>query len=164
VTAYDEPALGGVYKLGAIRENGEWSDRLKLSDDVDKISNPGIQQVRRYRVEGRPVLDVIYDESRPLPNELAAVALSEPFDPIPIPPDAAAEDLLEPLFRDGVCLHEPPSLEAVRAYAEAQRLALDPAMLSDPPGAEYPVGIERGLQRHKQALIARHGLSASRTG
>ncbi|MEZ5393196.1 MAG: nicotinate phosphoribosyltransferase [Bryobacterales bacterium] len=54
VTAYDEPALGGVYKLGAIRDNGEWSDRLKLSDDVDKISNPGVQQVRRFRVDGRP--------------------------------------------------------------------------------------------------------------
>src|SRR5690606_13042186 len=92
-TAYDEPALGGVYKLGAIRENGAWSDRLKLSDDVDKISNPGVQQVRRYRVNGRPVLDVLYDASRPAPEPLRAVTLTEPYDDVAIPPDAEAEDL-----------------------------------------------------------------------
>jgi nicotinate phosphoribosyltransferase len=163
-TAYGEPALGGVYKLGAIRENGAWSDRLKLSDDVDKISNPGVQQVRRFLVEGRPVLDVLYDESRPLARSLEAVALTEPFNRIPVPESAEQEDLLQPLFRDGVCLHEPPSLEVVRQHAERERLALDPALLADPPRADYPVALEQSLHRHKQELIALHGLSASRTG
>ncbi len=164
-TAYDEPALSGVYKLGAIRENGgAWSERLKLSDDVDKISNPGVQQVRRYRIGARPLADVLYDESRPLPDELEAVTLAEPFQRLAIPPDAEHEDLLEPLFRDGVCLHEPTSLEQVRQRAERERLALDPELLAAPPAAEYPVGLELSLHRHKQELIARHGLSASRTG
>ena len=162
-TAYDEPALGGVYKLGAIRENGGWSDRLKLSDDVDKISNPGVQQVRRYRIDGRPALDVIYDASRALSDDFRAVTLTEPYEDVAIPPDAEFEDLLEPLFRDGVCLHEPPSLELVRARAERERNALDPRLLAERPG-EYPVAIETSLHRHKQELIARHGLSASRTG
>jgi nicotinate phosphoribosyltransferase len=156
-TAYEEPALGGVYKLGAIRENGAWSDRLKLSDDVDKISNPGVQQVRRYSIDGRPVLDVLYDASRPLPPKLQAVSLDEPFDPVAIPAGADAQDLLQPLFRDGVCLHEPPSLEMVRARAERERNAVSPE-------AEYPVALEAGLHQLKQDLIARHGLSASRTG
>ena len=164
-TAYEEPALGGVYKLGAIRENGaDWSDRLKLSDDVDKISNPGIQQVRRYRVDGRPVVDVLYDEGRATPKKFAAVTLTEPFKNVPIPPGADHEDLLQPLFRDGVCLHEPASLDLVRAHVERERNALDSRLLETPPAAEYPVGLERSLHRHKQALIARHGLSASRTG
>src|SRR3954462_15536750 len=46
VTAYDQPALGGVYKLGAIRgDDGEWEYKLKLSEQPLKISPPGIQQV-----------------------------------------------------------------------------------------------------------------------
>jgi nicotinate phosphoribosyltransferase len=50
VTAYDQPALGGVYKLAAIRRDASaaWEYRVKLSEDPIKVSNPGIQQVRRY--------------------------------------------------------------------------------------------------------------------
>ena len=51
VTAYDQPALGGVYKLGAIRPapGGGWDRRLKLSEQTAKISTPGILGVRRFR-------------------------------------------------------------------------------------------------------------------
>ena len=49
VTAKDQPALGGVYKLGAIQDKkGEWQYRIKLSEQAIKISNPGILQVRRF--------------------------------------------------------------------------------------------------------------------
>ena len=48
-TAYDQPALGGVYKLAAIRKPGEaWQYKVKLSEQVIKTSIPGILQVRRY--------------------------------------------------------------------------------------------------------------------
>lgn len=50
VTAYDQPALGGVYKLGAIhRADGGWDHKVKLSEQPVKISNPGVLQVRRFR-------------------------------------------------------------------------------------------------------------------
>ena len=51
VTCFDQPALGGVYKLGAYRDaSGAWRDAIKLSEQPVKISNPGILQVRRlYR-------------------------------------------------------------------------------------------------------------------
>ncbi|MEO8270672.1 MAG: nicotinate phosphoribosyltransferase, partial [Aureliella sp.] len=49
VTAYDQPALGGVYKLGAIEDvTGHWHPKIKLSEQWIKTSTPGIQQVRRY--------------------------------------------------------------------------------------------------------------------
>ena len=54
VTAYDQPAMGGVYKLGAIRGEGDaWRYCLKLSEQPVKVSNPGIQQVRRFRLRDR---------------------------------------------------------------------------------------------------------------
>ena len=49
-TAYDQPALGGVYKLSALRDgDGRWQYKLKLSEQAAKISNPGVLQVRRFR-------------------------------------------------------------------------------------------------------------------
>ena len=49
VTAFDEPALGGVYKLAAIRgDDGEWEAKLKLSEQTAKITTPGMLQVRRF--------------------------------------------------------------------------------------------------------------------
>ncbi len=49
VTGYDQPALGGVYKLTAVKEPGEaWRQTIKLSEQVVKINIPGILQVRRY--------------------------------------------------------------------------------------------------------------------
>ncbi|MEQ8534691.1 MAG: nicotinate phosphoribosyltransferase, partial [Imperialibacter sp.] len=47
VTAYDQPALGAVYKLSAIENNGKWEYKLKLSEQTVKMNNPGIQQVKR---------------------------------------------------------------------------------------------------------------------
>ena len=52
VTAFDQPALGGVYKLGAIRiGNGPWQKKLKLSEQAVKVSNPGSLQVRRFEIK-----------------------------------------------------------------------------------------------------------------
>ena len=62
VTAFDQPALGGVYKLAALRrEGGEWAYKMKLSEQAIKISTPGIQQVRRFRDEQGFVADMIYN-------------------------------------------------------------------------------------------------------
>ena len=72
VTAYDQPALGGVYKLGASRDaNGVWRDAIKLSEQPIKISNPGILQVRRLRRGDEFVGDVIYDAERGLATPIA---------------------------------------------------------------------------------------------
>jgi len=70
VTAYDQPALGGVYKLGAIRKPGAaWQYRVKRCEEAIKSSNPGIQQVARFSKEGRFVGDVIYDIHQGLDGE-----------------------------------------------------------------------------------------------
>ena len=47
VTAYDDPALGGVYKLVAVRDSGSWQPTAKRSEEADKATLPGIKQVVR---------------------------------------------------------------------------------------------------------------------
>ena len=62
-TAYDQPALGGVYKLSVIRKpGGAWKHKVKLSEQALKVSNPGIQQVRRFFAGPQAVADAIFDE------------------------------------------------------------------------------------------------------
>ena len=62
-TAYEQAALGGVYKLGAIREQEDWHYRIKLSDDPIKISNPGCLNVIRHSNH-----DLLYNELEELPS------------------------------------------------------------------------------------------------
>src|SRR5206468_330184 len=53
ITAFDQPALGGVYKLTAIRAaDGTWDFKIKLSEQAVKVPNPGILQVRRFVIDG----------------------------------------------------------------------------------------------------------------
>ncbi|MBV9671301.1 MAG: nicotinate phosphoribosyltransferase, partial [Verrucomicrobia bacterium] len=63
VTAFDQPALGGVYKMGAISPWGNgWQFRLKLSEQTAKISHPGSLQVRRFKLRNEYVGDLIYND------------------------------------------------------------------------------------------------------
>ncbi|HET9226425.1 MAG TPA: nicotinate phosphoribosyltransferase, partial [Thermoanaerobaculia bacterium] len=78
VTAKDDPALGGVYKLTAVREPGEpWDYKVKLSEQAVKITTPGILQVRRFSDGGQLIADMIYDEEMGAP---AAPTIVDPAD------------------------------------------------------------------------------------
>ena len=133
VTAYDQPALGGVYKLSAIRDaKGNWSYKLKLSSDPIKVSNPGIHQARRGAGK-----DTIYDV------ELGC--------------DEEGEDLLVPVFRSGQKVYGPPSASAARARAAEQLSLLDPAVRRHHDPAIYPVALEARLAARKQELIREAG-------
>ncbi len=64
-TSWEQPALGGVYKLSAIRrDGGDWEPRIKLSEQTAKVTTPGVLGVRRYRDEsGRLSGDMVYDQT-----------------------------------------------------------------------------------------------------
>src|SRR5439155_26803665 len=62
LTGHGQPALGRVYKLTALRRGtGPWKYKLKQSEQTQKISTPGILQVRRYSSDDGFVADAIYD-------------------------------------------------------------------------------------------------------
>ncbi|QDU93523.1 nicotinate phosphoribosyltransferase [Lignipirellula cremea] len=154
-TAYDQPALGGVYKLAAIREPGEdWRYKVKLSEQAIKISNPGVQQVRRYLKDGKFLGDSIYDEPTGI-AEPPSILLGEPL-PRTVTFDAADDstDLLVPIFRQGKRVYHPPRLTEVRERARQQLAGLSPAVTRLFNPAPYPVGLERSLYELKASLVA----------
>ena len=154
-TAYDEPALTGVYKISAIREpGGDWKHKIKLSDDPAKGSTPGIQQVRRFSRDGRFVADLIYDETNPPEGAWSGRDVDDAETTITPPGGSESGDLLKPILRKGEPVCASPSIDEMRRRCLAQLDALDPALRAIPPSAQYPVGLETGLFELKQQLVA----------
>ncbi len=101
-TAYDQPALGGVYKLGAIRDDqGEWSPKLKLSEQAAKTTIPGILQVRRFQSANTLVGDMIYDETHGIDTREIIVDARDSNRRKRLPAGTVGEDLLIPVLRGG---------------------------------------------------------------
>ncbi|MEK6371940.1 MAG: nicotinate phosphoribosyltransferase [Acidobacteriota bacterium] len=151
ITAYDQPALGGVYKLTAIRpQGGAWQHKIKLSEEDVKISTPGVLQVRRFESG-----DVIWDE-------LTGVGAAAPGRPAPEAGAATqGEDLLVPIYRAGKRVYDPPPLDAVRRRREEQLARFDAGIKRFENPDRYPVDLEQGLFDLKARLIAEaRGLAA----
>jgi nicotinate phosphoribosyltransferase len=155
VTAFDDPALGGIYKLAALREpGGTWRHKIKLSELTTKISTPGIQQVRRFSRGGAWLGDAIYDLLDGLPERWTIVDPDDDIRRKNFPDDATGEDLLVPIFRAGRRVYEVPPLTASREHAQRQLAILDPSHKRFLNPHIYPAGIERRLHERRQQLIA----------
>ena len=150
VTAFDQPALGGVYKISAIRKNGEseWDYKLKLSDEHIKVSNPGIQQVKRFSQEGVFAYDVIYDEALGM-SDMAINARTEMTEY----PEGESEDLLKPIFENGKLVYKQPDLDQTREHCKAQMSALSPRARAIIFPDFYKVCIEDKLFEIKRKLM-----------
>ncbi len=149
-TAYDQPALDGVYKLSALRDaEGQWQYKLKLSEQAVKISNPGIYQVRRFFQNGQQVADVMYDVELGIPVEPELTSLADPATTKKLTSHDASVDLLQPVFRQGKLVYPAESIHVMRQRAMQQVSAFVDVY----PTAEYAVGLEKSLGELKQKLI-----------
>jgi nicotinate phosphoribosyltransferase len=157
VTAYDQPALGGIYKLGASRdEHGAWRQAIKLSEQPIKISNPGNLAVRRLRRGGELVGDIIYDSEVGL-SRPASPLLHDIEDPLRAPYQPAfddASDLLVTYLRGGAVVREPDTIEVARARCARELDQLSPRARRFLNPQPYPVGLDPYVHARKQQLIA----------
>lgn len=156
VTAYDQPSLGGVYKLSAVRNSkaDPWEYKLKLSEQVAKIGIPGVLQVRRFNEGDRFVADAVWSEPDGLGEPARIVDPTDPTRTRPLgDPKLRHRDLLEPIFRQGRQVYEPPSLQAARARVQTQLASLHPAIKRHLNPHEYPVGLAVKLHELRVRLI-----------
>lgn len=154
VTGHDQGALGGVYKMTAVRKPGEkWRYTLKLSEQTIKISTPGILQIRRYCENNQFIGDAVYDVQTDVTKGCTII------DPLDItrrkhlPISADAGDLLIPIFRRGECVYAPPALAESRKLAARQLESLHPGIRRFTFPHEYPVGLEKNLHELKTRLV-----------
>ncbi|MBC7974637.1 MAG: hypothetical protein H7138_06585, partial [Myxococcales bacterium] len=154
VTAYDQPALGGVYKLGAARdEHGVWREAIKLSEQPIKISNPGTLAVRRLRRHGELVADIIYDSDAGFATP-ALHDIDDPLRPPVTPVFDDATDLLVTYLRDGQVVREPDSAAVARARAAQELTQLSSRARRFLNPQPYPVGLDPHVHARKQQLVA----------
>lgn len=160
VTAADQPALGCVYKLTALRDapedGGAWRPRVKVSEQAAKTTVPGVLQPRRYRdAAGAPAGDMLVDELAP-PAAGAAATMVDPLDPTRRKRFAAGapyDELLGPVFRAGERVRAAVPVAAARERARAAVGALHEGVRRLVNPHRYPVGLERGLYDRRTALV-----------
>ena len=132
ITAKDCPSFGGVYKLAAIMdENGEFIPKIKLSENTEKVTNPGNKTIYRvYEKEsGKIKADLIcladetFDESAPL-------LLFDPLEPWKKTKlkggTYTLREMMVPIFLNGKCVYETPKTMDIRSYCQQELSTLWP--------------------------------------
>jgi len=122
ITARSEPVFGAVYKLAAVEENGVFVPRIKISENVEKITNPGLKKVYRiYDTYGSAVADLIAKADE-------TVDLSKPFRYIdPKKPwknryfeGFTAKELQVPVILNGQVVYERKNVKDIADYVRQQ--------------------------------------------
>lgn len=154
VTGKEQPALDGVYKLSAIRDpGGPWKYKIKLSEQMVKVSNPGILQIRRFRTSKENVADAIFDIHSKLDQDCCIVDPLDPTRQKVLKKGMAWEDLLVPIFRDGKRVYELPSLQMIRAKTLQGLNNFNVGVKRFLNPHQYVVGMEKSLYDLKVELI-----------
>ena len=155
IVSKSSPVFGGVYKLAASFKDGEFEPKIKLSEDPEKISNPGYKKVFRiYNEENKAEADLIMlhnesiDESKPLtifhPTYTWKTKSFENY---------TVKELLKPLFINGECKYKHKNVMEIREYVnnELNSLWEEYRRLSNPQ--TYKVDLSRDLWYLKTKMI-----------
>ena len=156
VTAFDQPALGAVYKLSAVKNaEGMWEPKVKVSQQSLKINVPGIHTIKRYFSNGKAVADMIYLEGQEIDPK--GVVIIDPNDATRrkrlMPAFYKEEDLLKPIFKQGELVYQLPSLAAIRERSNLQLEAFDKTHKRLINPHTYPVGLEENLHHLRMELV-----------
>lgn len=158
VTAYDQPALGGVYKLAAKRvgTDGEWEPIMKVTGQSSKQTVPGVLNIRRYfHDSGKIAGDMVYDVNHGIARE----RIVDPADELR-QKDLSNKryiTLLEPLARDGEVVLKQEYRDALvaRDFCREQLELLDESQTRIVNPHSYPVGLEYSLFYRRHELASR---------
>ena len=158
ITAYDQPALGCVYKLVSIEdENGVMVDTMKISNNAEKVSTPGKKQVWRItrNSDGKSEGDYIalWDER---PDQLDELFMFHPVYTYinKTVTDFTARPILQPIFDNGKLVYELPKLQDIKAYKDEQIEALWDEYKRILNPEQYPVDLSQKTYDQKLASIA----------
>lgn len=159
ITSRAEPVFGGVYKLSAIEYDDEMVPRMKISDNPEKITNPGVKELWRFydRDTGFALADLItledeqIDDTKPL----------EIFDPHhtwkrKVLTNFRAEKMLKPVFVQGKQVYENKPLSEIREYCADQLAHLWNSIKRFENPQTYYVDLSQDLWDLRQSFLAEY--------
>ena len=161
IAAKSEPVFGGVYKLVALEdEDGNIIPKIKVSENVEKITNPGFKTLYRLfdKDNNKALADVITVDGEGLPEECAEGEGYEIFDPNAIwkrktLTNFYAKNIRVPLFLNGECVYQSPSIDDIKKYCEEQMKTLWDEMLRFENPQTYYVDLSQDLWDMKEDLL-----------
>lgn len=156
ITAKSEPVFGGVYKLAALETNGELIPKIKISENVEKITNPGFKGLFRLydKTTGKARGDVITVAGETIPEQDEYVI----FDPNAVwkktrVTNYTVRNLQVPIFKGGKCVYQSPSIEEIREYCKEQIDTLWDETLRFENPQTYYVDLSQKLWDMKNRLL-----------
>ncbi|MDR3190424.1 MAG: nicotinate phosphoribosyltransferase [Lactobacillaceae bacterium] len=158
ITAYDQPALGAVYKVVSVEdEAGQMVDTIKISGSAAKISNPGKKQVWRItrNSDGKSQGDYVALWNENPADQQAGLYMFHPEYPYlnKTIQDFTARPILQDMVVDGEPVYEVPTLQEVRAYSMERLDALWSEYKRTLNPQEYPIDLSQAAWDHKMNLI-----------
>ena len=159
ITSKDNPAFGGVYKLAAIKnKDGQFVSKIKVSENTEKITNPGNKTIYRIydKETGKMRADVICFADEFI-NENEDLLLFDPVATWKKTKLAAGtftvRELLLPIFLNGECVYESPTVKEIAAYCKKEKETLwDETMRLFNPHKVY-IDLSQKLYNEKQSLL-----------
>ena len=160
--AYDQPALGGVYKISALRMSAqdEWQPKIKISAQKNKRTLPGVLDIVRYiDSDGMYRGDMVYDATVGQTSQ----AMIHPFDEVHRKDMSRFEGMrvLHPLVRNGKSVIDTVDCFEAQARTETEISRLDKSYLRFMNPGEYPVGLDRHLFQTRNQLIENYAPDSS---
>jgi nicotinate phosphoribosyltransferase len=158
VTSAGDPALGGVYKLVAVRDNGNWQPAIKISESPEKTPNPGIKEAWRiYDQRGKATADLLTLAEED-PRRADRIVLRHPSDytkyrALDRTEISEVEPLLVTVLDHGRLIYDMPSIEEMRVRRRADVGRLDPGVRRLINPHIYHVSLSERLWETKQDLI-----------
>jgi nicotinate phosphoribosyltransferase len=158
ITSQGEPALGGVYKLVAVRHQSKWVPAIKISESSTKTPNPGYKQIwRLYRRRGPATADLLGLENED-PSSAERLILRHPsnhtrFRALDQADISEVEPLLVDIMNEGRLVYNFPSIDEMRQRREADLARLDPGVRRIINPHIYHVSLTQRLWELKQELI-----------
>jgi len=134
ITAKDSPSLGGVFKLVGQYDDGKFVPKIKMSDNAEKISNPGLKNVLRVydKKTGKMKADIIILEGESIDESKDLLLKSDKapwrFQTIPAG-TYRVQQMLIPIFKQGKLVYKKPNLKDIMTYADEQIQTLWPEYL-----------------------------------
>ncbi|EME3568946.1 nicotinate phosphoribosyltransferase [Enterococcus faecium] len=159
ITAYDQPALGAVFKLVSIEDDeGNMMDTIKLSSNAEKVTTPGKKQVWRItrNFDGKSEGDYVtlWDED---PREEEAIFMFHPVHTFinKTVRDFTARPVLQDIFIEGKRVYELPALNEIKGYTKENLDSLWEEYKRDLNPQKYPVDLSTECWNHKMAIMER---------
>lgn len=164
VCSKSAPVFGGVYKLTSVFENGVMIPKIKVSENIEKVTNPGFKNLYRIydKVSGKAIGDImtLYDEVIDPSLDITIYHQMNSWKNKTIKGGTyEIKDLLEPIFIDGQLVYNVPDLKEIRTYSEQEFAKLWDEVLRFEYPQDYYVDLSKKLLDLKLSMLedVKHG-------